>query len=433
MYYPQEEFREYGNYKNNRPFTIRIHTLIAFLLIIILILPSAVFSLGSVYESLTPGAISYNWLNYEFGILQLVILVIGILEIICQRQGVAVIIFSIALIREIFLFFVYDNSIFTDSAYEMYLTILVGYSLFLIARRYLNKFKLLDKFYGLFLITNMITIYINVAMGGRGTTSTEAELAHIEGRYHASNLDVGGTGTLCLLCIIYLYFSEMKNVYRYPLILLSIIGLILSGSRSAVVFIIILMGYYLLKSLLQSLKKSTMKVHITTLYKIIVAVVLGSIIAIFAFSNLSFIFTHIDLQRFEALLSVASASSDSSVQGRFTSIADAIDIIINNPLGISGYFVNLQTEMIMRGFPTFPHSSLLSNYILFGPIIFGVYFIWGYFLGKEKKYNNKYFWIILYYTVSTIAFGGPTVNFKVIFAMILSTYLAFKSLRNEER
>lgn len=241
-----KEDSKYVYSKQNNKLVLKISTLIAAILLFILVLPSEVFSLGTLYESLTPAAIDYNWLDYRFGVLQLLIAILGIFEFLFQRQIVAAIIFLIALAREILLFFIYDNSIFTDSAYEIYLTIFVGYGLFLITRRYMNNFYSMDKFYGWFLITNMLTIYINVAMGGRGTTSTGAGLAH-EGRYHASNLDVGGTGALCLLCIIYFYFSPIKKKYRYPLLVLSFIGLILSGSRADIGFAVAIIGYYCLK------------------------------------------------------------------------------------------------------------------------------------------------------------------------------------------
>ena len=159
-----KEESKYIYSKQNNKLLLKVSTLIAAILLFILVLPSGVFSLGNLYESLTPAAINYNWLDYRFGVLQLLIVIFGVFEFVFQRQIIATIIFLIALGREVLLFFIYDNSIFTDSAYEIYLTIFIGYSLFLITRRYMNNFYSMDKFYGWFLITNMLTIYINVAM-----------------------------------------------------------------------------------------------------------------------------------------------------------------------------------------------------------------------------------------------------------------------------
>lgn len=427
-----KEESKYVYSKQNNKLVLKISTLIAAILLFILVLPSGVFSLGTLYESLTPAAINYNWLDYRFGVLQLLIAILGIFEFLFQRQIVAAIIFLIALAREILLFFIYDNSIFTDSAYEIYLTIFVGYGLFLITRRYMNNFYSMDKFYGWFLITNMLTIYINVAMGGRGTTSTEAELAHIEGRYHASNLDVGGTGALCLLCIIYLYFSPIKKKYRYPLLVLSFIGLILSGSRADIGFAVAIIGYYCLKKIIDILKRQKIKISISMIYKAEIAVLSIILFSMWAITDMSQFLNRIGFERFEILISMAAFSSDASVSGRFTSIQDGLDIITSNPIGISGYFINLQTEMMFRGFPTFPHSSLISGYILLGPIVLLLYIIWVRFLIKNRDYSNKYFWIILYYTISTVIIGGPIVNFKIIFTLVITTALAYKSLNDQK-
>lgn len=426
-----KEDSKYVYSKQNNKLVLKISTLIAAILLFILVLPSGVFSLGTLYESLTPAAIDYNWLDYRFGVLQLLIAILGIFEFLFQRQIVAAIIFLIALAREILLFFIYDNSIFTDSAYEIYLTIFVGYGLFLITRRYMNNFYSMDKFYGWFLITNMLTIYINVAMGGRGTTSTGARLAH-EGRYHASNLDVGGTGALCLLCIIYLYFSPIKKKYRYPLLVLSFIGLILSGSRADIGFAVAIIGYYCLKKIIDILKGQKIKISISRIYKAEIAVLSIMLFSMWAITDMSQFLNRIGFERFEILISMAAFSSDGSILGRFTSIQDGLDIITSNPIGISGSFINLQTEMMFRGFPTFPHSSLISGYILLGPIVLLLYIIWVRFLIKNRDYSNKYFWIILYYTISTVIIGGPIVNFKIIFTLVITTALAYKSLNDQK-
>ena len=420
-----KEMSEMKLLKKNSHLTIKPAIFAVASILVILILPSAFFSFGSIYESTTPATISYNWLNYQFGFIQVIIFFFGLLEMICQRQIIAGIIFFIALLREIIFYFVYDNSIFTDSTYEMYLTILVGYFFFLIMRRYVNTFESMDKFLGIFLMVNMLTIYINVAMGGRGTTSLEG----VDGRYHASNLDVGATGTLCLLCIIYLCFSHISDKYRYPLFMLSVIGLILSGSRSALVFFVVVTFLYLLRKLILILKSRIIKVGRNVTYQLGFFLLLlgGAIMFISIYS--SNLFDNIDAQRFEALTTIAAFSSDGSVLGRSESIRDAINIIEDNPLGISGYFINLQNEMAIRGFPTFPHSYLFSGYILFGPIVLLIYVVWLYFLKKNQDYSNKYYWIIFYYMISTVITGGPIVNFKVIFSMLLVTVLALKSLK----
>lgn len=414
--------------RNSQRLTVKISSLISIVILFILILPSAVFNLGSIYDSLTPFNIDYAWLDYHFGIIYLLIFVIGLYESIRQTKFYILGIFFLAFIREFIFFLLSDNNIFSTSRYEMYLTILVGYFLYLILKHYCKDYRQLDRFYGLFLISNMLTIYINVAMGGKGTTSTEEELAHIAGRYHASNLDVVGTGELCLITIIYLFFSQMKNKYRYPLMILSFIGLILSGTRSAIMFILGLGVMIFLKSIFTKMKNHSTKVQMKTFYGIMAVVIIIFGMVFYALINAARLESYFDLSRFSALLSLAAFSSDESVLGRFVSIQYGIDIILNHPFGISGFFTNLQTEMIIRGFPTFPHSTFISSYILFGPIILLIYQKWIKIIIDISNYNNKYYWMILYYIFVTIVTGGPIVNFKVIFNLILLTYLANRSL-----
>lgn len=427
MYGSKSDASSYGMSNNGDKFVVKLSSIVGLILLFVLILPSAVFSLGSIYDSLTPAIISYDWLNYKFGILQLIICLIGAVEIICQKQRIFLIIFFIEFLREVLFYFVYDNSLFSESAYEMYLAVLVGYSLFLIVRRYMNDFQMMDKFYGLFLITNMLTIYINVAMGGRGTTSSDAALAGIEGRYHASNLDVTGTGDLCVLCIIYLFFSSIRNKYRYPLLALSVVGLALSGARASLAFLGLIFAFYVIKQLLARVKSRKIKYSDNTIYKAIIILVMAFILGFIILLNFNEVSSRIDLTRFDALLSLSAMSSDGSFLGRMASLTAGLDVLADNPLGISGYFINLQSEMMARNYPTFPHSTLLSNYLLFGPIIFIFYFIWWRGIREGQHKGNKYFWISLFYLISTVIAGGPVVNFKALFNFLFSSYLIFKS------
>lgn len=423
MYKHKSDTPTYDLNDNKDRIVIKMSSIVELILLLILALPSAVFSLGSIYESLTPATIDYNWLNYQFGIIQLIICLVGIIEIICQKQFVFIILLFIELLREILFYFAYDNSLFSNSAYEIYLIFFVGYSLFLITRRYMYNFQMMDKFYGLFLITNMLTIYINVAMGGRGTTSLGNG---IEGRYHASNLDVTGTGDLCVLCILYLFFSKIRNKYRYPLLLLSFVGLALSGARASFVFLCIIVVFYSIKYLLSDLKHRKIKYSDNTIYKIGIFALVIFLIYIGIFVNSNEILSYIDYSRFESLLFLQSFSEDSSFLGRTASLIAGIDVLVNNPFGISGYFINLQSEMIIRGYPTFPHSTLLANYLLFGPVILLFYFIWVKAVKNTYKRDKKYFWISIFYLISTIVTGGPIMNFKVIFNLLISTYLIYK-------
>ena len=88
--------------------------------------------------------------------------------------------------------------------------------------------------------------------------------------------------------------------------------------------------------------------------------------------------------------------------------------------------------MQLRRYPTFPHSTLLSMYLLIGPIILVVYFKLFSVLRKLKYVDVKYYLIAFYLVLSTILYGSPIVNFKVVFMLLLATWLAIQTAKEHE-
>ena len=117
-------------------------------------------------------------------------------------------------------------------------------------------------------------------------------------------------------------------------------------------------------------------------------------------------------------------SKDESVLGRTQSLLVGLKVLKKYPLGISGYFLNLQYNMQILGYPTFPHSTLLSMYILFGPIVFLTYYYWIKGLRITKQARSPFFWILLYLTIASIVYGAPFLNFKNIFIKCFVTVIA---------
>ena len=78
----------------------------------------------------------------------------------------------------------------------------------------------------------------------------------------------------------------------------------------------------------------------------------------------------------------------------------------------------------MRGYPTFPHSTLLSMYLVFGPLVLIIYGMWIGLLRKLRLIDVKYYMMILFLLISTIIYGGPIANFKIVFMIMMTTFLA---------
>lgn len=411
------EYKEYDDNQLNEhgALTIRVTTIISLIFLLFLILPDDAFSKLALYESITPSYVRYKWLNYYFNILQLGIVFLGMCEALAMRKKWFVLIGFLMAIREIFILLLTDNSIFTSNRYEMYLTLLVGYCLLLCVEGIIGNGEDIINFFEWFLVSNVLTIYVNVIMGG-GT-------GNIEGRYHASNLDVGGTGTLCVICCIYFLFSKRKVIYKAVIIALSLIGLFLSGSRANLLFLIIFFICFFIASFIKNVKsdesydrRKLINCFLSILTIIVFVVVLLVI-------NRDRVIAQFESSRFFSIFN-APWNRDDSILGRAASLRAGFDILKSYPLGISGFFINLQYEMQMKGFPTFPHSTLLTSYLLYGPITFALYIYWGIVIKRIGDVKNGYTWLLLYFMISTIIYGGPLINFKIIFMLFFVTFLA---------
>ena len=404
--------------ENGKGLRIKAITILMGFMCFLMILPDDVFRWIPIYRSVTPSSISYRWLDYNFGIIQLFLLFIGIYYIVRLKKTKAFLLVVLMLIREFIYFIFSEDNIFAASAYEMYLTLFIGYAFVLWAEGGLKSLTECERFFKWFLVSNMLTLYINFVMGGSG--------GRLVGRYHSSNLDVGGTGTVCVLCFLFLSFAKEKKWYDYFFIALSVIGLLLSGSRANLLLLALILAlYYILRLFLKFRKEergSASRRVFFTRFLIVIFAIAG--ISIFGFIYIDRIYNWILGSRFQALLTSEGMRSDSSFIGRTASFTAGLDVLKHHPLGISGYFINLQTEMRMRGYPTFPHSTLLSMYLIFGPIILIIYGVWIGLLKKLRVIDVKYYMMILFLLISTIIYGGPITNFKIVFMIAMTTFLA---------
>lgn len=406
-------------------FLVKKSTIFIILITFLMILPDDVFSWLSLYESMTPSEIRYVWLTYRFGILQAAILVIGIYYTARLRLKWVTGILVLMGVREIFCLFASEHNIVQASAYEMYLVLAVGFSFLVWTFAKLNSVQEFERLLKWCLVANMLTLYVDFIMGGSGGL--------IEGRYHASNLDVGGTGMVCALCIIFIGFSREKNKYNLFLIGLSAAGLILSGSRANFLFLLMTLGVTLLTDSVESFLRGENRAgRNTVIRRIAVFFIAVLILVAFVFLTHGAVILSSEIERFQSLFQAAGVARDRSFTGRTASLIVGMRILKEHPLGISGYFVNLQRECWNRGFPTFPHSTLLSMYLLFGPITFIPYCMWFHLWRKLREIHSRYAVMILYLIIDTIPYGGPITNFKFVFFYGIVTILAVLTVQNTD-
>lgn len=383
------------------------------LLCLLLLLPESFFSFAALYSSTTPGYINYKWLDYKFGIVQLIILIIGCLLLFSHKNKLIPSLFVLFLARELLISTYTDKTIFNNNAYEMYLAFFVGVAFIELLISTCSSIKEVENTFLLIVLLNILTLYPRVVLN----------LTGIDGRYNISNLDVGMTGTFCGIAFMLALFDRECR-YRIFQMITSIVGIFISGSRvNLVIFtLILILGVIINTARMKSINK------ISWIRGLIISFcVLAVFIGVYIYLNVTGTWTRLIngllSSRMLSTFNSRSMESDSSFIGRSESLAAGLNIIKTYPGGISGYFINLQTETILRGFPTFPHSSLMDAYILFGPIILIllIYII----CNLIRLYRISFHWFIalLYMLVFITISGGPIVNFKIIFFYGMILYI----------
>lgn len=384
--------------------TVRIgRSFSQFFLLIIMLLPDDFFAIGSLYRSTSPGNISYKWLNYSFGVLLLILALIGVTQGILHSQYALLFLFPIQFFREFLYYALGKNNLFSANAYEIYFTLIVGCATISIFQN-LPDPDAADSFFWFICYLNVATVYANYLLGENGMV----------GRYNSINLDVGTTGTLCGLVLLHV-LSSVRNRHKWLAVLFIVVALLLSGSRVN----LILAGIFFAAQLF---------VRDSYHFKVKKLVVFLSIFFVLAAGCASLVFLYSAGGNFTRQVNSlwngsrmlqtfdwADMSQDRSVLGRLKSIRIGFDILKAHPLGISGYFINLQRETIARGFSTFPHSAILDFYLLLGPVSLLLFALWGKILCGLWKKSKERFWVFAYMVIFLLLSGGPILNFKIIF------------------
>lgn len=369
-----------------------------------LVMPDDFFGEITLYASKTPNSIAYKWLDYRFGIVSAIILVLGL----CLKSSLKRNIFVIAILmlgREILFFIVGLSSCFSAHAYEIYIVLLLGACIVNIVCE--ANITLEDKKLILWraIFVNIVMVYISFLFHMNG----------IANRYNAPNMDVEATGVICGVAFVFCLFHT--NIYhRYMLALIAFGGLILSGSRVNLLITVLAIVIGMFNGVIRKrgFKRSVLTNMIFFCYALtIILIVLVLITWIFGI-NISFLRSDIVKRMIDAA-SFFILESDSSVLGRSRSLEIGLKIVTAHPFGISGFFTNLQLETQKYGFPTFPHSTFITYYILIGPIIIFLIIWMLRLMFKAFKMDCASFLEIFYLFLFFCISGGPIVSFKPIF------------------
>lgn len=367
-------------------------------------MPDDFYKITSVYNVTSRYSPDYNWLNWPISFV--FILVPIFLSIKSNRAGfskVILIVLSGLILLDLF------RVLFGQTvSFALYLSVSIAYFSAITVKKSLNT----DKIYWMFLSFNVLTVYLGFILQ-RKVINDSGDLLYAN-RFNAINLDIGFTGILCMIFVVLSYIEKPKHYLIF--IITGLIGILLSGSRIALLAVIL---YFLIVSWQKGIKS----ILITAVVLIIGWVVLSGLNVSLAIRLSELMNSIIDIR-----LSNLTSNHDSLI-GRIWSIKTGLKVLYNHPLGLGLDISNVQFRMNAFGYPTFPHSSLLVLILMIGPLGLLLYmFIYVRALSKVKgKYRSLVHIIFLY----NIFAGGAIINPKIFFVYI-TLYLIAKSSDNEK-
>lgn len=285
-----------------------------------LIFPDDLFQITGIYKVESPTYVPYRWLNYSFSLLFLIPVVIGGIQAIKSKR-IAWLLLLVAILARSCVFKIENkNNIFDYGEYEIILTIMVACSLFEWFRNLLNKSNIrLDAFFVVFVVFHIITQFAQFALS----------LSRIEGRCNAINLDVETTGFLCGFTAIYL--KTLKK-YNTTVFLLCIAGLLLSGSRIALILTI---GYLFFYELSQLKKKITIKNSTVIIMQMGVS---AALVVVLLFPRVFDAILNSDfLSAITRTLNFTKGTDLGSYDGRTMSLMAGAEIVKEHPWGIDAF------------------------------------------------------------------------------------------------
>ncbi|WP_346885436.1 O-antigen ligase family protein [Clostridium sp. UBA4395] len=276
------------------------------------------------------------------------------------------------------------------------------------------------KFWETFSIITIITLIISI-ITGIGTTAWTGN------RYHASNLTYGETGLLIGLFITYLLCVK-DNQYKFIYSGISLVLLIATGSRKDIIYVLIVYVIYILNNV-TSIKNLKIKTTFKSLaIHFFMVLLVGGMIIIRGNDLLEKLEVERTMNAINGLLTegIHYIIEDSSGEGRIESIKSGIDVIKDNPLGVTFSFYNSQENMQLKQYPTFAHVSVIFYYIILGPL--GIYIFYQYIKNYYhlNKIHNNFKYIYLYFIIYNCISGGALLNFKILISNIFILWIGNK-------
>lgn len=388
--------------------------------IVVLFMPNFILNYTTIYSINAEGYVQFDpwqrsnpWLYYSFSFIEIPAVLYGLFGK-KNKEAINIIpLFVFLLLYNFIRFFASKSNVFLFGQfgdYSIFLSLLSGYGCYLLL---INKAKLnLEDVFDIIILLNFVTQILFVITGRANEYG---------GRYPALGSTVGDLGMICFLYLLYYCFARTKQTNNYIPLICCIITLVLSGSRTNLLLSILFIAIFAFK-LPKNLRRNKPKrkalvfcfaLSIAAFFLLIIAGNTGNSIFSRVLNRItefiSSLFSKEGVDYFE---------NDASFTQRIESVVAGLRIFAKNPFGLSTSAIDLQMETLNNGYYTFPHSTLLTYYLLWGLGCFGivVWLLRYILLGIKTKQDS---WIVLFcFFVSIVIYGGPIINSKMYFWLI---------------
>ena len=287
---------------------------------------------------------------------------------------------------------------FSLNSWELYLSPIYAMSCCVIVANYEHNANELNRFLDWLIIINFI-YQILFLMTGRVMDS---------GRVSVIGQGVVSVGYMCALHIMHILLTRKLNLYCICIIIISFLSILLSGTRFCLFFVII-GSIVFAKHILMSIEIKKRKTIIITFLFIVclIGILLSSSTIATQFESVNRISSLTDGNTLENI------SQDQSLLERIHSIMVGFEILADYPLGVANSYVILQGYTIDYGFFAFPHSNLLTYYLLWGiPFLFCVAWLFRTMALSFRTRQGGVGRMMIYIIVCFAIYGGIETSVK---------------------
>ena len=408
-----------GRSNRKLSFIVSKEQFVCLIVLIVLNIPGFLIDVSTIYHTEHRFLLGdFAYLSYDLNFFELLLIIWGVLLLPRKSNNVHMLpIIILVALKEVMFFLVGKDNVFSYNSFEMFFCVFVAIaSCDIICKETNDSLDYIERFLDLLIIFNFVWQIIFIVSG---------KIA-IGDRVNAISMGYGAVAYLCSIHILYKLLTKELNKKNLILIAVCFVSIILSGSRFNL--LISLLGILAFSGYILRNATKNMRIIIVLLLIAFIAVLIASLINPSLFGdnkNLNRV-----LNLFQGGNFIQNLSNDESILGRFLSLQIGIDLIKENPLGLSNSFIDIQGKTIEHGFFSYPHSNLMTYYLRWG-IVFVFCVIWMFRICKEaKRLKNKgvlYFMIV--FMISNTIYGGVETAPKVYTYLFLLLSLIKLDLR----